>query len=65
MFILTMRDCNRRHRMNDISTLEDVVLGLTNDEATAERIANIAGNMQIGDVFHNLDIYLKCVKEEE
>lgn len=64
MFVLTMRDCNFRHHLCDISTLRDVVLGLTDDEATAERITNIAGNMLIGDVFHNHDIYLKCKEEE-
>lgn len=64
MFILTTSYSNFRHHVYDINTLEDIMLGLTNDEYEAKRIANIAGNMKIGDRFVNVDIYLKCTLEE-
>ena len=64
MFILSVADSKYRHFLFDISTLEDVMLGLTDNDVDAKRIANIAGNMLIGDVFSNASIYLKCVKEE-
>ena len=63
MFILTTTNSSYRHHLYDIATLEDVVIGLTGDEAEAKRIANIAGNMRFGDVFHNINIHLKCKKE--
>jgi hypothetical protein len=63
MFVLTVSNSAYRNHLYDIVTLEDVVIGLTGDEHEARRIANIAGNMKIGDVFYNTDIYLKCKKE--
>lgn len=64
MFILTITNSAYRHHTNDIATLKDIVLGLTGNEFTATRIANIAGNMRFGDVFSNPEMYLKCVMEE-
>jgi hypothetical protein len=48
----------------NIDALEDVLIGLTDDEDEAKRIATIAGNMKIGDTFSGRDIYLKCKTEE-
>ena len=63
MFVLSNKGSNYRHHLYDINTLEDVVIGLTGDETEANRIANIAGNMRYGDVFHNDNVYLKCREE--
>ena len=65
MFILTTIHSKHRNHLYDIDTLEDVVLGLTGDEDEAERIAAVAGNMRLGDVFSNSELYLKCVNEEK
>lgn len=64
MFVLTTSYNNFRNHLYNISTLEDLILGLTNDEVEAKRIAAIAKNMRVGDVFSNNDTYLKCVNEE-
>lgn len=64
MFVLTTSYNNFRNHLYDTDTLEDFMLGLTNDEAESKRIATIAGNMKVGDAFSNHDIYLKCMNEE-
>ena len=53
------------YHVYDIATLEDILIGLTDDETESKRIASIAGNMRFGDTFSNSDIYLKCKPEEE
>lgn len=65
MFILGTANSTYRHHLYDIPTLQYVILGLTNNEFTAARVAIVAGSMQVGDVFHNPEMYLKCVNEEE
>ena len=65
MFILTTTYSSFRNHLYDLDTLEDVLIGLTGDESEAQRIAAIAGNIKIGDVFSNKDIYLKRKNEEE
>ena len=64
MFILTTSYSKFRNHVYDINTLEDIMLGLM-DEDDAKRIAAIAGNMKIGDSFANDNIYLKCMLEED
>lgn len=64
MFTLTSTYSPFVNYLYDIDTLEDVILGLTGDELEAKRVAVIAGNMKIGDVFHGHDIYLKCKEDE-
>ena len=63
MFTLSTSGSIYRHHLYDLDTLEDVLIGLIDDEPEAKRIAGIAGNMKIGDVFSNKDVYLKCRDE--
>lgn len=65
MFILTVKDNVSCFHTKDVSTLKEVIRLLTGDELAAARIANIADNMLFGDVFHNPELYLKCVIGEE
>lgn len=64
MFVLSNKGSNYRHHLYDTDTLEDLLLAVTGDKSEAKRIANIAGSMRFGDVFHNDDIYLKCKEED-
>lgn len=64
MFVLTTTYSKFTNHLYDIATLEDVLIGLTDDEDEAKRITTIAENMKIGDTFSGRDIYLKCKTEE-
>lgn len=63
MFKLKLTGSNRIHHLYDISTLEDVAIGLLDDEVEAKRIATIAGNMKIGDGYVANKWTMICVEE--
>ena len=65
MFVLKTKYSTQNHYFNDISTLADVVIGLTNNETEAKRIADIAGHMKFGDGFATDGMLLVCEKEED
>lgn len=52
------------HNLYDIATLEDVALGVLDDEKEAERVATIAGNMEFNDLFLAKNWSLTCLAEE-
>ena len=53
------------YHVYDLATLNDILLGLLDDETDAKRITDIAGCMKFGDTFSNSEIYLKCKLEKE
>jgi hypothetical protein len=65
MFTINTTRDRFTHHVYDIDTLQDILLGLIDDESEANRITAIAGNMRFGDVFSNHEVYLKCKDEEE
>ena len=64
MFVLTTTYSKFTNHVYNVDVLKDFLIGLTDDEDEAKRIATIAGNMKIGDTFSGRDIYLKCKTEE-
>lgn len=65
MFVLQTKYDHFRYCVNDISTLEDILHGLIDDESEVKRIITIAGNMLIGDGFARDGIMLTCEEGEK
>lgn len=65
MFKLKTNDSKYVHNLYDIATLEDVAIGIFNDEQEAKRIATIAGNMKFQELFITNKWTLCCVKENK
>lgn len=65
MFYLMFKGSNVTHRMNDIDTAADVIMGMTGDEKDYKRTAAIMGNMTFGDAFYSKTFMIRCVPEEE
>lgn len=63
MFKFITTGSNWIHNLYDITTLEDVALGVLNDDKEAKRVAAIAGNMKINDLFLTADWSLACMEE--
>ena len=63
MFKFVIAGSNYVHNLYDIATLEDVALGIFNDENEAKRVATIAGNMKFNDLFLAKKWGLTCLEE--
>lgn len=65
MFVLQSKYDHFRHHVNDVKDLQDILLGLTDNEDESKRLAAIAGHMKIGDGFATDGILLTCEEELE
>lgn len=63
MFVFKSDNDRFINHVNDIATLEDIALGYLNDECEARRVANIAGNMKLGELFVAKTWIMACVEE--
>ena len=64
MFVLQTKYDRFRHHVTDIKDLQDILLGLTDDEDESKRLAIIAGNMKLGDGFATDGIMLTCEEDK-
>lgn len=65
MFKLMFRDSAMTHRMGDIDTAADVIMGMTGNDEDYKRTAAIMGQMTFGDMFYGQTFIIQCVPEEE
>jgi hypothetical protein len=63
MFIFRSTSDLSTHKTNDIKDLQDIVLGVTNDESEAERFATVAGHMKFSDIFCSNNGVLTCLRD--
>lgn len=65
MFKLMFKGSAITHRMGDIDTAADVIMGMTGDDKDYERTVAIMGNMRFGDTFYSETFMIQCVPEED
>ena len=63
MFKLIISGSKFINHCNDIATLEDIALGYLDNENEARRVAVIASNMKLEEVFATKTWSLVCVEE--
>lgn len=51
MFVVATNKDNFTHRVGDITSLKDLIFGLTDNMGDATRIIHVAKYMNMGDVF--------------
>ena len=64
MFVMSTKYDRFIHHVTDIKSLQDILLGYTNDEDESKRVAVIAGNMKIGDGFATSGITITCQEDK-
>ena len=64
MFVFTTKYDRFTHHVNDVKTLQDILLGYTDDEQESERITIIAGHMRFGDVFCANGVAIFCQEDK-
>ena len=65
VFVLTSQYSQFTHRVGDVDSLREIILGLSGDKAKAKRVASVAKNMQVGDGFSTPGILLTYEREVE
>ena len=63
MFVLTSKYDNYTHRVGDVTSLTDLIFGLTDNVDEAKRIATVAKQMKPTDVFCTGGIAIFCQED--
>lgn len=64
MFRLMFKGSSIDHRMNDIDTAADVIMGMTGNDEDYKRTAEIMANMKFGDTFYSETFMIQCIPDE-
>ena len=63
-YVLTTAFDQFTHHVGDTETLEEIILGLTDNQDLATRVTCIASHMQLGDGFAAPGLMLTCEEDK-